>query len=320
MKKRIILLLIFLLMLASSCSKEKTSTTIEKELTIATPSGAPLFAVSSFVESKNISVINDTSTIPSYFLNQEYDFIVAPTNVGCIQYKKGNTNYKLAGTITWGNLYFASFNQDFDEISDLNNMDLVAFGNKTINQSLVEFVLQKSGVSIEKIENIEWVADASTTRQLLLSDTSGQKVYLCAEPTLTQAKVSSKSLGNINTLSVTKLYNELLNSTDNYIYTQASLFVSTKTLNDNEKEVKDFLNLCNSSLDKIEEKTSTIVTTLSSLGVNMKEEIVKTALPNCNIKYKDANYTKEALEKLIDNLGTTYFSGEKPVDDFYYKY
>ena len=69
----------------------------------------------------------------------EYDAIVAPINLGCQLLAKGKTDYKLAGVLTWGNLYLV-------ENEGVQNNELAAFGEQAVPGMIFKLVKDSNDV------------------------------------------------------------------------------------------------------------------------------------------------------------------------------
>ena len=105
---RILKILIALLALTCTACAE------EYVITASAPSGAPALALATIaVENPDRFTFVAAETISAEFANQNSDFIIAPLNAGAKLYKAGKSTYKLAGVVSWGNLYIASQKEGF---------------------------------------------------------------------------------------------------------------------------------------------------------------------------------------------------------------
>ena len=198
MKRIYIVLTLFLsVFLFASCTNTKTNSTNDnKTIKIIAPSGAP--ALSQVLIAHN--ALNEDFTIANYKISfettsgaqgvqaaitsQSHDVIIAPINLGAKLFKSNNA-YKYVCNITDGNLYFASTSPITME--SLKNANLVFFGEGTINQAIVNEILEYNGIDNQ---NITYLADTSTTNQQLVADQNPNTIYLVAEPVLSSARIN----------------------------------------------------------------------------------------------------------------------------------
>ena len=86
-----------------------------EKLSILVPTGAPAVAFASFLNDSKFQVIDEPKNIVAQMVNENVDIAVLPTNLGVQQIAKG-LKYKLASTITFGNLYICSTGLDEDDL------------------------------------------------------------------------------------------------------------------------------------------------------------------------------------------------------------
>ena len=85
------------------------------KLSILVPTGAPAVAFASFLNDSNFRVLDEPKNIVAQMVNENVDIAVLPTNLGVQQISKG-LKYKLASTITFGNLFICSTGLDDDGV------------------------------------------------------------------------------------------------------------------------------------------------------------------------------------------------------------
>ena len=150
-------------------------------------------------------------------------------NAGAKLFKAGKSTYKLGAVVTWGNLYFASQRENF-ALEDINGADITLFGENTINASIALFALAQNGI---EPANVEYLAGAANTQQLLLSDDTA--IVLTAEPALTAAKMKNEA---VTGYAVNDLYKA---ATGNEGFAQAGLFIRAETIENDPEAVMTVL-------------------------------------------------------------------------------
>lgn len=303
MKKLFSFLFVVVLMLTTSCSKKD-----DYKMSIAAPSGAPAISIAEMCYNQKDNYdfqINKTADVlQSMFLSAEADVIIAPINLGATMYNK-NGNYVLASVLTWGNLFFASQITNF-QLSDMNGKDVIFFGQNTINQYIVDLVLEHNDINVN---NITYLADTKLTQAQLISNKDA--IVLVAEPALSVAKMK---VDGINSISVQELYSQM---NDTGSYPQAGCFLKKTTIDNHKKLVENFIDDLNYSVEKVSTDINTIAGYAEELNMGGTQQVLEKAILNCNIAYKSAKESKIQIEALFNNA-LKYCGGKLPDDEFYY--
>lgn len=295
-----------------------TSTEDNYNLKISTPNGAPLIAISGAVEKSDIEneylkIIADTDALPAIFQAGTEDVIVAPVNAGTKLYNLGNSKYKLASVITWGNTYFTSGKDNF-KLEDMNNQEVTLFGKISINAGIAKYVLAKKNITPTYVyPETDVVASIKT----VLED-DPTKMVMIAEPVLTVTATSIKKSQSVDlaSYSIANLYKEITN----HDYPQAAIFINPDAYTEHKNKFDEFLSAvettCANAND--ETKVSEVATKANSLGVPQPAAVLTKAIPGCSIKYVKASSAKADLEFAATEEGLKIFFGEKAPDNAFY--
>ena len=295
---------IFMISLASCDSKKENTVVDDYKITVTAPSGAPAVALATLaINNKDNYNFIAAKTIGTAFSSDGSDVVIAPINAGAKLFKAGKSSYRLAAVITWGNLYFASQIEDFD-LSKINGKEVILFGENTINAAVAKYVLEKNNIDC----TFSYLAEAADTQQKVISDANA--IVLTAEPALTAAKTKK----NLTGISVQTLYK---NASGNSEFTQAGIFVKADTIKNHEKALSDYLLEVKEATDKISSNLDNVAEACVSLELMPALPVAKAAIPNCNIKYKDAVDVKGQIEATA-KLSLTDFGGDLPSEEFYY--
>ena len=300
MKKFLSLILIALLALScTACAEEYT-------VTASAPNGAPALALAMLaVENPANYTFVAAETISAEFANQNSDFIIAPLNAGAKLFKMGKSTYKLAGVVSWGNLYIASQKEGFT-LEDLNGATIVLFGENTINASVVKFSLEQNGIVPAEIQ---YLGSAANTQSLLLTDPSA--IVVTAEPALTAAQMKNPA---ITAYAVNDLYKA---ATGYDGYTQAALFVKAETAENHPEVVKAYIDAVAASCQTATTDVDALANAAVTLEILPNVKVATNAIPGCSIRFVSAAEAREQIE-CTANIDLTQFGGALPADDFYY--
>ena len=299
MKKILSLLLVSLLLACTACAEGYT-------VTASAPNGAPALALATLaVENPENYTFVAAETISAEFANQNSDFIIAPVNAGAKLYKVGKSTYKLAGVVSWGNLFIASQKENFT-LEDMNGAVVTLFGEKTINAAVVEYALQQNGIVPAEIQ---YLGSAANTQSLLLTDANA--IVVTAEPALTAAKMKNAS---ITAYAVNDLYKA---ATGYEGYTQAALFVKAETIANQPEAVKAFIEAVAVSCEKASTDVEAVAKAAVDLEILPNVKVAMNAIPGCAVRFVSALEAKEQIEATA-NIDLSQFGGALPADDFYY--
>lgn len=300
MKKLITLFLVALLALScTACAEGYT-------MTASAPSGAPALALATIAvnQPENFTFVA-AETISAEFASAKADFIVAPVNAGAKLYKMGKSTYKLAGVVSWGNLYIASQKADF-QLEDLNGAKVTLFGENTINAAVVNYALEQNGL---QPESIEYLAGAAQTQALLLTD--AEAIVVTAEPALTAAMMKNPA---ITAYAVNDLYKA---ATGFEGYTQAALFVKAETISNQPEAVKAFIEAVAASCEQATTDVEAVANAAVALEILPNVKVATQAIPGCAVRFVNALDAREQIE-FTAGIDLSQFGGALPADDFYY--
>lgn len=307
--KKILFPLLFVITLAS-CNKQENKT---ETLTLASPNGAPSLSMLDLMyENKDsVDILNDSQVIKASMLNESYDLIIAPANLGAQMYNASSNYYMVAG-LTFGNLYLVSKTQ-FNTISDLSNFNFISFGKGTITDLVSSYVLEENNLNL----NTSYLSSTSDTKAAFISSTESNEVYLLADPIYSVLKSSfNENSKPFYSISLTSKWNELT-QVDGFL--QAALFVKKDTY-------QKRLDLVNSYLDKIEESINNLNNEKNISLTNQKikdlnifdfsDEVMLNAIKGSNIRYLSGLESRMIFETTYSkNLGL--IGGKLPDEEFY---
>lgn len=147
MKNKSLLLTVALMALAG-CHKAPS------ELRVLSPIGAPAVALFHLAGKDSFTTTSDPAgALIPMFKTDKYDIIVAPTKGGLAQIKQG-AEFKIAATITFGNLYIVSTETDEDET--LNEGDKVlVFQENDIPGQTFKYLYGDLGLDVRYVDGVD---------------------------------------------------------------------------------------------------------------------------------------------------------------------
>ena len=258
-------------------------------LKVLCPTGAPGLALLSEYETINengkIDFVDGTDLLVAEFTKaqSEYDVVVAPVNLGCKLIEKGQTEYKLAGVITWGNLYLVGTSQDA-----LNSGEIALFGEGAVPQKVFE--------SIDAYQHLTktYYQSATIVQQQLLA--KKVQVGMLAEPAATATIAKAKQQG----LELSILSN-LQEQFGEGGYSQAAIFV--KDLKAAQPLLDKIDAFTNNGYENLEELLNSIGT--DTIGLPSSEIVLKT-IERQNVHYKKASECVDDLTTFLKLFNITF--------------
>lgn len=286
----------------------------QTKINIFAPNGTPSLALANYYDECkdlyndfDLGAGSDAVTAAFGNLENKYDVIVAPTNIGA-KFYNANGKYLLYQTIVWGNLYIAS-TEEITSFTDLSDQTLKMYGENATPGIVVKTLL--SHYNIKNI-NLDFSgSDDETVGSLLLANAA--KYVVIAEPTLSKIKKVNPS---IHTIDLQEEWRKLTGSTS---YPQASIFVKASLKGKIDHQLEK---ITKSVMNTIANPHSSAVnaTKMSSYFNNLGVDILENAIPNCHYEINDNQ--KEAIEyyfNTLNDLGkSAMYGGIIPDEQFYY--
>ena len=215
------------------------------EVSVLCPTGAPAIAFYNYAQDSNFETNSNASEgILPLMVKGEKDVVILPTNAGVQAITKKNAPYKLAATITFGNVYLASTGHDVD--NTLNDGDyIVLFSQGQVPDLLFHYVF---GDTLDS--NAHYVANGTDAAKCLKSGknlTSANEdvdYVLIAEPALQNVMNTTP-----NVTIAKNIQEEYKTKSNGLEIFQASVFINNNLENAKaksflkqiEKDVKDGL-------------------------------------------------------------------------------
>ncbi|NBK97080.1 MAG: hypothetical protein EOM50_03515 [Erysipelotrichia bacterium] len=277
-------------------------TTSEKEnIRVLTPNGAPALALVNEYEDINkegeIKIVEGSDLISAELVKKDssYDVIIAPINLGCQLIAKEQSDFRLAGVLTWGNLYLV-------ENEEVSNQQFVAFGEMAVPGKILS--LMKDSSKIIKNTTLTYYNALSDVQAQMLS--GNYQYALLAEPaaSATIAKAKQLNMSLKISASMQDLYQQQTHS-QTAGYPQAAIFVKDKALVQSFlDDLKTFTNEeALKAGDDLEAKITEIG--VETFGVPNAKIAVNT-WERQNIHYQDANEVKADIEILLKQFNIAF--------------
>ena len=292
--KNKLLTLISLAAFLTGCSNKSGKT----DLTIVSPTGAPALAFYDYAGANNFETNSVPTNIVAMMAASQKDVVVLPTNAGVQAIIKNNASYKIAATITFGNFYLVSMNNDDNNVMDAGDQILL-FQQNNVPDKLFHYIYGNDfDAGIHYANAVADVATAVMSGTFVDGDVSIVPNYvLLAEPVLT--KVSSKVSLYAN---IQEKYKEKSGSKEIF---QASVFINNNV--DNGK-AKSFLSSLKEDIETAVARPEKLSEGMNKIGETAQEvfgvapAMAETVMKNGNgmgLGFKYASDNKDAITNFL---------------------
>lgn len=298
MKNKLICL-ISLLPLISACSS--VAPYEHDSLSIITPTGAPAVAFFNYANDQYFETNADAATgILPLMVKGSKDIVVLPTNAGVQAIVNKGVNYKIAATITFGNLFVCATGNDEDGTMDKDDY-IVLFQKGNLPDLMFHYVY---GDSLD--EGIHYVGAASDASKCLASgidlsnDNHPVDYVLLAEPAVSTV-LNQKSQRSVYA-NIQELYKQKSGGLDMF---QASVFVNN---NADVDKVNSFLASLKEDIESGLKDSSSIVSGMNKsddpaklYGVNpaIIPSVIGENKNTLGLGFKNAKENKKAIDKFL---------------------
>lgn len=286
MKKisRILLSLLMMISISGCTSKtEKEESVKDDTLKIICPTGAPSLSLVSVYEDVTkdgkIDFVDGSDQLVAELskADSEYNVIIAPINVGAKLIASKQSDYKMAGVLTWGNLYLVGTSEEALQ----GDGEIALFGQGAVPGMIYDHI------NIETTLTPQYYSSATLVQQQLLS--SKASVGMLAEPLATATITKAKENGI--TLSIIK---DLQKEYGQDGYPQATIFVKDGTnCRQLISKIDEFTNGDYKNLSEYLEKVGT-----DTLGLPAAAIVEKT-IDRQNLHYSDIHDCQDQVKEFL---------------------
>ena len=257
MKKILSLIAVAVLLTGCNIKKQYDRST----LSIIAPTGAPALAFYNYATSDKFETNSNPAEgiIPQMVAGQK-DVVVLPTNAGMQAIINKNANYQIAATITFGNFYLVSMNNDENNTLDASDTILL-FQKNNVPDKVFHYIYgNEYDANIHYVAAVSDAAAAANAGSFVDAE-SGNRIVpnyvLLAQPVLMTVLTKNQDKGYVVAADLQAKYKEKSN---NQALFQASVFVK-KTV---EKETaKTFLESLKEDVNSVIKNPDIFTSTLS---------------------------------------------------------
>ena len=274
-----------------------------EDFSIISPTGAPALAFYNYSVRNNFETNSVPTNIVAMMNKGEKDVVVLPTNAGVQAIVNANAPYKIAATITFGNFYIVSMNNDDNQVMDASDTILL-FQKNNVPDKIFHYIYGDTlDSALHYVNAVNEAASAIIGGQFTDPDLGTALVpnyVMIAEPALTTVQ-SKKGVAIRVYANIQEEYKKKSNNAELF---QASVFIKNSLeyakvqlfLKDLERDITNAI----ADPSKMSEGMARIVDASTVYGVDPSvAEAVLRKNNGMGLGFKLAKDNKEAINTFL---------------------
>lgn len=257
----------------------------------------------------DVSIESAPDALASRFISGDVDVAAVPINLAATLYNRLKGDVMVLSVATLGVLYILEDGDAIKSVADLDGKKLYATGQGATPEYILNYLLDKNGVSAD----IEYVGEHAALAAMLAS---GQAhIGMLPQPNVTAALGASENL--CIALDLTEEWNKVSDAA----LVQGVVIARKSFVEKNISAIDVFLDDYASSVEFVNGDVDASAALVTAKGFLPSEELAKQAIPSCNIRAIFGSEMKKSVSEMLKVLfdANPKSIGDKlPADDFYY--
>lgn len=318
----LVLVLTFVLVPLAGCAKDTTAVRLGGMTGPTSIGMAKLLADDKAGTSKNdyeFTLVGSGADMKAKLLSGEVDIAAIPANLAATLYNATKGEIQVIAINTLGVVSLLEKGNTVNSLSDLAGKTVYAPASAkgAIPEIVFAYLLEQAGLTLGEDVTIEWLPTAAGGANPLAPKLKTGGVVLSPEPAATA--LLSAVEGARRAVVLDDAWDALDNKTE---YITGVTVVRRAFAEEHPRVVARFLEEYEDSIEYVEDNVADTAKKVVDFKIlEIKEELIKAAIPNCNIDFEDGRDMKEDLKKyfeLLVPLSPNSFGGKAPDDGFYY--
>ncbi len=252
----------------------------------------------------------DVTKLNAAILNGTLNIAALPINAGATLYNKSNGKVQIIAANALGVLSIVG-KEDIYSFADLNGKTIHTTGQASTPQYILEFLLEKNGLSTESV-TVEYYADGNKALAGMLENGG---FAMLPEPATTAALSKNSDLKLL--LNVTEEWDKVSDTK----LIQGCLVVNTEYAKTHKAEVEKFLEEYEKTVKYVQDNTSEAAELVVKYGMIAAKPMAEQALPRCGITCITGDSMKTDVSAMLNVLYTANpdsVGGALPDNGYYY--
>ncbi len=295
-------LLAVLVTVLTGCGQEKIEPQTLKVAALAGPTGMGMAQMISENPTLADGVTTEykVATAPDQILadviNGTYQIAAVPTNTAAVLYKKTEGKVILGAVNTLGTLsIIADPAENVTDIASLKGKTIVATGQGSVPQYVLEALLAKAGLTPGTDVTIQYVEEHAQAAAMLADGTA--KIAMLPQPFATVTMLKNTNL--VQAVDISKAWED---SNDGQKLEMGCIVVNKDWADKNPALVKKFMETYKSSIEYVNKDDDAAAKAVVAAGIMQAEPAAKKAIPACSITFISAQDAKTDLNSFYETL------------------
>lgn len=247
-------------------------------------------------------------------INGDYQIAAVPTNLAATLYNKTEGKVILGAVNTLGTLSIvADKSENINSMADLNGKTIYATGQGSTPEYVLNYLLDKNGLTPGTDVTIEWFGEHSEAAAKLASGEGSIAMLPQPFATATLAK-------NENLKVAVDMTDAWEKATDGTKLEMGCVVVNKEWAEKNPTIVKKFMEAYKTSVETINVADERAANDVVEAKIMDNQQMAQKAIPNCSIVFITPSDAKGDLQKYFDILASfepKSVGGKAPGEDFY---
>lgn len=287
------------------------------EINIAVLNGPTGMGMAKLMEDEadtyHISLYQSPDEIVGKIVSGEVDIACIPSNLAAVLYNKTKKDITLLGTNTLGVLYIVENGETVKSLKDLKDKKILMSGKGAAPEFIFDTVLSSAGLDPTKDVTVTFVANHTDVVSQVVANPG--TIGLLPEPHVSIAQAKEKKVNVAIDLNAAWQESQKTDLPMGVIVAR-STFIKERG-----SELEAFLESYKKSVDFVNSNVDEAAPLMAKYKIIPSEAVAKTAIPKCNIVFKDAQTSKECINKfyqIISTIDPKSVGGKVPDEAFYY--
>lgn len=262
----------------------------------------------------DITMVGTPDEVVSALSSGSIDAAVIPTNLAANLYNKTEGDVRMVAITTLGSLYIVENGNEVQSIADLRGKTVYSAGQGANPQFILEYLINRAGLTIGEDVFIEYVAEQSEALAMLAAEQAD--VVLLPEPFATVAL--SKGADVRMAVDLSYAWEEITGDD----FAMSCVVAHTSYLEENPEGISSFMADLKESVDATAIDLETVAELSVTYEIVSDYETAFAAIPNCRIVYIDGEEMKGLLEDYFEVLfdaNPASLGGSIPDDALFYE-
>jgi NitT/TauT family transport system substrate-binding protein len=261
-------------------------------------------------------VANTPDIINAKLISKEVDIAALPTNLASVMYNKTDGAYKLAAVNTFGMLYLVTNGIEINDWNDLKGKKINIIAKGSTPDFVFNYLLKQNNIDAQKDVDLDYSLTHAELAQAVIANKVD--IAILPEPFVTMVTMKNKNVKvALNLQDEWKTFQG-----ENSPISMGCIVVRSEFAKSNPEAVNTFLAEYEKSINWVNNNNAEAGVLVEKHGILSKAKLIEKAIPNCNIKFLNADDSMDTVNsflKILYDFNPDFVGGKLPDEGFFYK-